>query len=212
MNTFTKLLFALLFFATCPLAQAAESDALTTTDYGTLYMLEKRETQVKPWQVGLDYGAQFNNPYLNVQAVTLAAQRNLNAFFSAGVQTSRYFASETTVVSAVEKTLAAQNISQTVQKPVASYYATASVMPLSGRLNLFSYTSVAFDFLVTLGTGAVQHSSGGTNFSTLWLVSPRAMLTPNLGLDISVGQQIEAPLSTDRISNFEGRVGTFVRF
>lgn len=193
-------------------SSTAHAGETTVADYGDLYMSETKQAETLPWQVGAAYSYELSNPYLNVNGVNVSGARNLNRYLGAGLQVSRFFTSQTAVTSAVEKNLNSDGITQTVRRPSYSLYGTVAVTPLSGRLNLFSATAMPFDLVVTAGGGTVSYLGLPNTMAMLWSVAPQIMATKNLGLSVSIGQEIEDPFSRNSFARLEGKVGTFVRF
>ena len=188
-------------------------EALFAAQYGSIYLLDHREPVTRKWTVGAEYLRQFNNPYLDIQGLTLTVARDVGAFFSVGAQVTRYMTSQTETANAVGAALAVHGVFQSITTPEWSAFVTGSVAPISGRLNLLSAVALPFDLRLTLGAGARREFAGHNNAAALlWAISPRAMVSRWLGFDLSLGQQIGGIGGDGVVANFDARFGTFVRF
>ena len=188
------------------------AEALTTADYGTLYMLEKREEQSAPWQLGLSYSHELSNAYLNVSGVNASAERELSSYFGIGAQFSYFFSSQTDVTQQVQSALKTDSIQQKVHAPKLSYFGVLSAKPLAGRLNLFSYTTLPFELVLSSGPGVSVYKDGQSYLSMFWSVSPQFMVSQTFGLNFSIGQEIESPFTNNVLARFEAKVGSVLRF
>lgn len=184
----------------------------SVVDYGTLYLHESRQPVEHPWYAGAAYGMELSNPYLNVSSLNLQVGRHLNRYLLIGAQAYRYFVSQSTLTQAVEQKMRSREISQVVAYPRDSFYGFVSIIPLAGRLNLFSATSLSFDLVGSIGGGIVRYFGSHPIASLVWSVEPRIMATERLGFGVSFGQEIEEPLSNENLARSEIKLGTFLRF
>lgn len=184
----------------------------SAADYGSLYMIESRSTEVKPIIIALAYQRELSNPYLDVNGVNLQAGYALSRHVMFGAQFSRYFATNSTLTFEVESRLKTREITQSVKQPHLSGYGVVGLTPLAGQLNFFSRKAIPFDLVVTVGGGTVRYLGEGYSPAAMWSVSPQVMATANVGIQVSFGQELEAPFSNNALSRLNGKVGTVVRF
>lgn len=194
------------------LAPAAFGAAEDPPSYGELMLIEKKENPTPPWQLELSGMQEFSNPYLDVVGVSASAKKSIGAFVFAGIEFTKYSASDSEVNQSVSQQLATDTIAQTVFRPKSSVYGVASVVPVSGHLNWFSANSVPFEMEFTLGYGSVSYEKKSSEGALLWRIGPRAFVSKTIGLQFQFGQEIESIFGGDRITKSHARIGVVARF
>lgn len=211
---FISLMLLPLFFA-CSFAWADTntSDALSSSEYGTLYVLENLEKQNYSWRTGLNYGFEFGNPYNNVFGAGLNLECALGRFVWLGVQATKYHSSESALMTALGKNLSDKGIDHTFLSPTYSVFPIVTLVPLSGHLSVLGHTPLELELNIRMGFGRTFYGENAGRNGVLWSILPILKLTQRWGLQMAVSQEIESPLDEEnRMARTRGELGVSLQF
>jgi hypothetical protein len=90
------LIFAALLSSSATQAAVSPStpSPASALDYGSLYLLESREVVPSHWEMGLAYGTELSNPYLNIGLIDLRGVYSFSPFIGIGAELNSYSSSE----------------------------------------------------------------------------------------------------------------------
>jgi hypothetical protein len=182
-------------------------------DYGEMYVLQKRESAEKLWQLGALYSYGFSNPYVAIEGGQLDLSRKLNDFLNVGVSPAFYATAPKKVAGDLTSKLSAQGISTDVYQPEYSNHFFLGVTPLSGMLNWFSARAVDFDLRVTLGAGFAKYKRDSNVLPSLRIgVSPEVMVSKTIGVTAGVQTSFERFPGADWQNRIDAVAGAMGRF
>ncbi len=192
---------------------ANDTTPTQVADYGDVYLMEERTEDKSKWAARLSYSFELSNPYINVHGVNASVMHRFSKYLQVGGKYIKYFNTRSELTQVIEERLLTNSITQSVFGPSDSAYALFGITPLSGRLNLFSATSMPFELSLYAGAGATRYMNNLTLDSYTWSAQVDGFFTDHLGLFTSVGQQIESLLSKpSTIARFEIQVGMAYKF
>ncbi|MBC7692505.1 MAG: hypothetical protein H7222_12140 [Methylotenera sp.] len=197
-----------------PSAQAVNSNsspstaaALTTTEYGSLYVVEQRDQPVQLWTGNLGYNYELSNPYVNLHGLSGGAQYGLGRYVSAGLQMTKYVGQPTPLANIMGTQLNSLGATQKILIPLASGLAVLTINPLSGHLNFFGNQPLEMELHATLGMGAVLYPGKQFESASSWSIRPSVHLSRKVSAEVGVGQEIENLFSSDRLFRLQGQAG-----
>lgn len=182
---------------------------LAGADYGTLFVVEQREKQVLPWQFGVNSSFEYGNPYANVRGTTLVVERSVHRFAWVGLQMTKYFSSSTSLMNRFGAELNIRDIQYSILNPSYSIYPIVTLVPLSGRMNLFGNHALQLELGIRMGVGSLFYSGDqGSRLGMMYSLRPTVLLSERWSVQLGVGHEVQSPLQSDsRIIRLRGDLG-----
>ena len=84
--------------------------------------------------------------------------------------------------------------------------------PLWGRLNFFQSGTIQLDVWLNLGYGHINYTHNDAYQMMTYEIQLESYFSQNWGLHLGLGQDIEKPLSSDRIAKTKLRLGCSLKF
>ncbi len=208
------LLIALSFASTQSQASTESvSPSVSEVDYGELYVEQTKPRVIHPWQVAINYGYGFSNPFLGIHGAEIQAQRQFFEFFRVGVAGAYYGTTTKDLASQLESHLSAQGIQTIAWAPQYSFHAQFGFIPLAGMLNWLSLRPIDFDLPLVLGVGAIRYVQASSLVPSIRIaLMPQAFFTEHFGVQVGLQNQIEYFGGSEWQSRFEALVGLVGRF
>ncbi len=177
--------------------KAAPKKALSSAEYGTLYVLDQKDAEVSDFRVSLGYVVESGNPYRNVQGFSQNIEKSFERFFWAGIQATEFFSSPTTLMSTLQNDLAVRGINVQTASPSYSIYGTLAAVPLSGHLAFFGKSAMQTELWIRVGAGRVAYQAGTPALGLFWSVRPTIYLMKALSAQMGLTQEFERPFVAD---------------
>ena len=225
LSTLGWVLFGLCIFLTASSVYAAEPDKglsenqADKVEYGRIYLEDPNPFRTSPFEIGIFYGMDYQNPYLSTQRLTLRITRAFEGsiaaqFFRFGFSFTREFSE---ISSALQFQLANGQSGTTIHVPTTQP-ALASLLlleaiPVRGHLNLASDFPLDLSLKLRIGAGTSLNTHLDASATTEWAGALGVTVHPRFEIETSIGQQIETVFdSTLRNSRWIGQTGLLFRF
>lgn len=202
------LIFPFLLSSTSLSSRASHAPSASSIDYGQIYIAEQVQHEVLPWRLGLNYGYEFGNPYLDVNSTHITMERSLSRYLWIGTQLNLFFSSHTPLMKTFTHDIRISGWSTSLETPIYSAYLITTWMPLAGHLNFLGNYPVEVELGLKAGPGYVAYSTGSGRLGLIWSLRPVVHLTPRWSINAGLGQEIESLFtSSDRLFHFRGELG-----
>lgn len=190
---------------------APAPEALSADEYGMLYVMEKRERSFYPWRLGLNYGFEFGNPYLDVHSLSGSIEHSIGRYFWLGVQATKFIPNQTVLMRQLWTELQIAGLVTSMAMPNYSLYGVATLVPLSGHLNFFGSMPVQMELDVRLGIGQVYSTDQSKALAGFWSALPTVYFD-HFGFQFGFGQEMELGVDSSHSVRLRGDTRFFYQF
>ncbi len=195
-----------------PKSTSAKASALSTAEYGEIYVIEQRAGQKQMWRVGLNGEYEFGNAYSHVFGLSQTFERRLGQFFWAGIKLDEYTQMNTTLFNTLQSDALGNQFAFRSKSPTMAATAIGTIVPFSGHWSFFGNRPLASELGVRIGVGAVSYRRESLKPLMTWSLRPTIYLSEKVGVQMGFGQDIDSPFNSNRYSRFKGEFGLTLQF
>lgn len=167
------------------------------------YAVESASSQPNDFELRLNYGNDFSNPYLQTHSTGLSGHWILHRNFGIGLEGTIYGSTKREAATTLASTLGPYGYQVLAPEPEWSSVAVIRFVPITGLVNLFSWKVIPIDLILLARAGVIRYST----FHPGLLVG--AGLEVNIGIASNWGMVLAASWEDDHLpnSNRQSRVG-----
>lgn len=162
-----------------------------TEAYSTIYVADERRDETS-WNLSVGGTYDVSNPYLSTFGAEVLVLYRVVPFFLIGPQVNAFYSQKNSLTDAMETFFNQNHISQVITRPLTSEYLVFELRPLGGRLNLFSASSIRFDFIIDLGAGLSQTQPTSNPWAGMWSVRTAFGLGRRFDTHIGLKQEVDS--------------------
>jgi hypothetical protein len=185
---------------------------LTPEEYGAIYVLEQKDTEVLPWKLSLGFGLESGNPYLDVSAVTQNFERSVGRFTWVGIQATEFMTSPSQLMNSLRNELSLRGFSVRNEAPSYAIHGTFTAIPFSGHMTFFGDSPMQTELQLRVGAGRIAYQDGSPKLDLFWSIRPTVYLSKRFSTQFGITQSYEGPFSDDSLARLRADLNVGLQF